>query len=118
MPPLSAGDIVIADWRGDPLPKEPNKLRPAVVIQDETLFAPDFPNVLLVPLSDDETLAIPGLTEPIAPTAENGCTKLCFAISPFAASTSVARLRTTSSRITAAQLAHIRRQVAEAIGLG
>ena len=118
MAPLSAGDIVIADWRGDALPKEPNKLRPAVVIQDEVLFAPDFPNVILVPLTEDATLAIPGLSEPIEPSAGNGCTKLCFAIAPFAASTSMARIRTTSSRITADQLARIRRQVAEAIGLG
>jgi mRNA interferase MazF len=34
---FSGGQIVVADWR-DALPKEPNKLRSAVVIEDETLF--------------------------------------------------------------------------------
>ena len=29
---FAPGEIVLADWRGDALPKEPNKLRPAVVV--------------------------------------------------------------------------------------
>jgi mRNA-degrading endonuclease toxin of MazEF toxin-antitoxin module len=115
---FTAGDIVIADWRGDALSKEPNKLRPAVVIQDETLFGPNYPNVILVPLTEDAGLAIQDLVEPIEPSTENGCTKRCFALAPFVASTSQARVRATKSRITADQLARIRRQVAEAIGLG
>ena len=32
---FSGGQIVIADWR-DALPKEPNKLRPAVVVEDSS----------------------------------------------------------------------------------
>jgi mRNA interferase MazF len=115
---FTAGDIVIADWRGDALPKEPNKRRPAIVIEDEALFGPDYPNVILVPLTEDGGLAIPGLAEPIDPSTENGCTKRCFALAPFVACTSTARVRATSSRITADQLTRIRRQVAEAIGLG
>ncbi len=114
---FTAGEIVIADWRGDALPKEPNKLRPAVVIEDEGLFGPGYPNVILVPLTEDSGLAIPGLMEPIEPSTENGCTKRCYALAPFVASTSAARLRATRSRITPDQLARIRRQVAEAIGL-
>jgi mRNA interferase MazF len=114
---FTAGDIVIADWR-DALPKEPNKRRPAVVIEDEGLFGASYPNVILVPLTEDAGLAIPGLAEPIDPTAENGCTKRCFALAPFVACTSAARVRATLSRVTADQLARIRRQVAEAIGLG
>jgi mRNA interferase MazF len=38
---FTAGDIVIAGWRGGAPPKEPNKLRPAVVIEDQGLFGPD-----------------------------------------------------------------------------
>ena len=127
MAAFTAGDIVIADWRGDALPKEPNKLRPAVVIQDEALFGPAYPNVILVPLTEDAGLGIQGLVEPIEPTTENGCSKPCFALAPFVASTSTARARgararwaswlSSQSRITADQLARIRRQVAEAIGL-
>jgi mRNA interferase MazF len=115
---FTAGDIVIADRRGDALPKEPNKRRPAVVIEDEGLFGASYPNVILVPLTEDAGLAIPGLAEPIDPTAENCCTKGCFALAPFVACTSAARVRATLSRITADQIAQIRRQMAEAIGLG
>jgi mRNA interferase MazF len=99
------------------MPKEPNKRRPAIVIDDAALFGPDYPNVILVPLTEDAGLAIPGLAEPIDPSTENGCTKRCFALAPFVACTSTARVRVTPSRITADQLARIRRQVAEAIGL-
>jgi mRNA-degrading endonuclease toxin of MazEF toxin-antitoxin module len=44
------GQIVVVDWRGDALPKEPNKPRPAVVIENQALFAPDYENVIVVPL--------------------------------------------------------------------
>lgn len=114
---FAAGDIVIADWPGDALPKEPNKLRPAVVIEDDALFGDGYPNVILVPLSDDAGLAIPGLAEWIEPGPENGCTKPCFALAPYVSCTSASRVRATPSRITAEQLARIRRQVAVAIGL-
>ena len=50
---LRAGQIVLADWRGDAMPREPNKRRPAVVVEDEGLFAPTYPNAILVPLTDD-----------------------------------------------------------------
>jgi mRNA-degrading endonuclease toxin of MazEF toxin-antitoxin module len=113
---LHAGQIVLADWRGDALPKEPNKRRPAVVVEDDGLFAPAYPNVILVPLTEDAALAIPDLSVPIAPTAENGCGKMCWAVSHLVATTSKARLRATSSRITPGQLAIIRRQVAIVIG--
>jgi mRNA-degrading endonuclease toxin of MazEF toxin-antitoxin module len=114
---LRAGQIVLADWRGDAMPKEPNKRRPAVVIEDHDLFAPGYPNAILVPLTDDGTLVIPDLAVAIAPSAENGCVKPCWAVSHLVATTSKLRLRPTPSHITAAQLATIRRQVALAIGL-
>ncbi len=72
---LRAGQIVLADWRGDALPKEPNKRRPAVVVEDDGLFAPSYPNAILVPLTEDPALAIPDLSVAIPPTAENGCSK-------------------------------------------
>lgn len=111
-----AGDIVLADWR-DALPKEPNKLRPAVVVEDDGLFVPAYRNLILVPLTDDGALAIADLSVAIAPTAENGCTKPCWAVSHLVAVTSKARVRATDSRITRAQLAEIRRQIALAIGI-
>jgi mRNA interferase MazF len=114
---LRAGQIVVADWRGDAIPKEPNKLRPAVVVEDDGLFAPAYPNTILVPLTEDVALAIPDLSVAIAPTAENGCAKPCWAVSHLVATTSKARLRATQSHITLEQLATVRRQIALAIGI-
>jgi mRNA interferase MazF len=115
---LHAGQIVLADWRGDALPKEPNKLRPAVVVEDDGLFAPNYPNAILVPLTEDGTLAISELSVPIEPTVENGCSKPCWAASHMVAATSKARLRATSSHVTPEQLARVRRQISIALGLG
>jgi mRNA interferase MazF len=116
-PALRAGQIVVADWRGDAIPKEPNKLRPAVVVEDDGLFAPGYPNTILVPLTEDVALAIPDLSVAIAPTVENGCAKPCWAVSHLVATTSKARLRATQSHITSEQLATVRRQIALAIGI-
>ncbi|MGH9484511.1 MAG: type II toxin-antitoxin system PemK/MazF family toxin [Terriglobales bacterium] len=114
---LRAGQIVLADWRGDAKPKEPNKRRPAVVVENDGLFAPNYPNAILVPLTEDPALAIPDLSVAIAPTVENGCSKPCWAVSHLVATTSKARLKAAESRITAEQLAAIRRQIALAIGI-
>lgn len=113
---FEAGQIVIADWR-DALPKEANKLRPAVVVENSDLFGPDYPNVILVPLTEDGRMVLPDLSVRIDPTPGNGCTKTCFAISPLVAGTSKLQVRATASHITSEQLARIRQQVAEAIGL-
>ncbi len=83
-----AGSIVLADWRGDALPKQPNKRRPAVVVEDDGLFAPGCPNVILVPTTEDAARAIPDLAVPIAPTPENGCAKRCWAVSHLVATAS------------------------------
>jgi len=114
---LRAGQIVVADWRGDAKPKEPNKLRPAVVVEDDGLFAPGYPNAILVPLTEDTALIIPDLSVAITPTPENGCGKPCWAVSHLVATTSKARLRATASHITAEQLATIRHQIALAVGV-
>jgi hypothetical protein len=74
--------------------------------------------VILVPLTEDARLAIAELSVRIEPTAENGCSKPCHDLSHCVATTSKARVRAaTPARITPAQLAAIRRQIAEAIGL-
>lgn len=116
MPDFAAGQIVLADWR-DGLPREPNKLRPAVVVQDSGLFDPNYPNVILVPLSEDRFTVAAELSVIIEPTAVNGCTKRCYALSPSVAATSVRRIKATDSRILPDQVAEIRRQIGFAIGL-
>jgi mRNA interferase MazF len=112
-----AGDIVIVDWRGG-APKEPNSLRPAIVVEDETLFAPEYPNVLVVPLTSDAGIAMPSLSVTIDPTPENGCEQRCFALAPFVTTVSTRRVRVTASCIGREQLAAIRGRIAAVIGLG
>ena len=116
MTTLRAGQIVLVDWR-DALPKEPNKLRPAIVVEDDRLFPDDYPNVILVPLSSNVLAAPEALTLVIEPSQENGCTARCYALSYCVAATSVSRLQATPSQITTEQLLTIRRQIALALGL-
>jgi len=116
MAAFAAGQIVIADWR-DALPKEPNKQRPAVVVEDTELFADVYLNVILVPLTEDAGLAITELSVVIDPTAENGCPKRCFALAHAVTTTSIARVKPTVSRILPEQLASIRLKIGIAIGL-
>jgi mRNA interferase MazF len=111
-----AGQIVLADWR-DALPKEPNKLRPAIVVEDTDLFDPDYPNVILVPISEDREFAMVDLALVIDPSPENGCTKRSYALSHCVTTNSKQRVRPTQSRILPEQLQTIRRQIALAIGV-
>lgn len=111
-----AGDVVIVDWRGGALPEEPNRLRPAIVVEDEALFAPDYPNILVVPLTTDAGIAMPGLSVTIDPAPENGRARRCFALAPFVTSVSTRRVRATASRIELEQLVAIRGRIAAAIG--
>jgi mRNA-degrading endonuclease toxin of MazEF toxin-antitoxin module len=113
---LRAGQIVVVDWR-DGLPKEANKRRPAVVVEDTELFDPSFPNVLLVPLTDDLDFAVPALSGPIDPTPENGCSGPCRALAHGVTATSKRRVRPTESTIGRAQLDQIRHLIGVALGL-
>ena len=116
MPQFEPGQIVLTDWR-DALPKEPNKLRPAIVVEDSELFGPSYPNLILVPLADEDELVIPDLALLIEPTPENGCTKRCYALAHCVTTNSKQRARPTLSRILPEQLAAIRRHIGLAIGL-
>jgi len=111
-----AGRIVLVDWR-DALPKEPNKKRPAIVVEDHDLFDPAYPNLILVPLAEDPHLAIADLSVAIPPTTENGCAKRCYALAHHVTTASKRRVTPTPSRVTDAQLAEIRRLIGLAIGL-
>lgn len=113
---FAPGQIVLADWR-DALPKEPNKLRPAIVVEDGALFGPSYPNVILVPLSDDSDFGMADLSLVIEPTPENGCSKRCYALSHCVTTNSQQRLTPTRSCILPEQLDIIRRQIALAIGV-
>ena len=121
---LKAGQIVAVDWRKDPAdpaqnpePPEPNKLRPAVVVQDTELFDPAYPTVLVVPMTGDSALAIPDLTVVLQPCRTNGCKKLSYLLPQHL--TCVAKTRITSvtqSEITPAELQQLRQLVVLTIG--
>ncbi len=113
---IEAGRIVLADWR-DALPKEANKKRPAIVVEDSELFDAAYPNLILVPLAEDPHLAIRDLSVRITPTAENGCSKPCYALAHHVTTTSKQRISPTGSHITREQLAAIRKLIGLAIGL-
>lgn len=117
MGPFTAGQVVLVDWRGR-LPKEPNKVRPCVVVEDTDLFDQLYPNVLIVPLTEDTSFVIASLTIKIEPTPENGCTKTCYAVSHCVTTASKQRIKTvTASHITESEVAAIRRQIVESLGL-
>ena len=121
---LTAGQIVTVDWRRDPLdpaqdphPPEPNKLRPAVVVQDTGLFDPSFPTVLVVPMTGDPELAIPDLTVVLEPSASNGCKKRSYLLPQHLTCVAKTRIRTaTDCRISPAELQQLRQLVILAIG--
>lgn len=114
----AAGSIVVVDWRGGAQPKEPSKLRPAVIVEDHELFPDDYPNTLVVPLTRDEGLAHRSFAERIEPSAENGSETTCWALAHHVTSVSLRRISPTGLRITADQLANIRRHITVAVGAG
>jgi mRNA-degrading endonuclease toxin of MazEF toxin-antitoxin module len=114
----AAGSIVIVDWRGGAQPKEPSRLRPAVIVEDHELFPDEYPNTLVVPLTRDEGLAHGSFSECIEPTDDNGAETTCWALAHHLTSVSLRRVSPTVSSITADQLASIRRRVTVAVGAG
>lgn len=112
-----AGSIVVVDWRGGAQPKEPSRRRPAVIVEDHELFPDEYPNALVVPLTQDEGLAHRSFAERIAPTEENGAETTCWALAHHVTTVSVRRVSPTASRITADQLASIRRRITVAVGI-
>jgi mRNA-degrading endonuclease toxin of MazEF toxin-antitoxin module len=113
---LSAGQVVIVDWR-DALPKEPNKRRPAIVVEDTDLFDPAYPNAILVPLSDDAELALGDLSLALIPNSRNGLKKESYALAHHVTTVSKRRITATNFQIAAKELAEIRARIAFAVGL-
>jgi len=112
-----AGSIVVVDWRGGALPQEPSRLRPAVVVEDHELFPVQYPNTLVVPLTRDEGLAHASFAERVEPTVDNGVQTVCWALAHHVTSVSLRRVDPTPTRITAEQLASIRRRITMAVGV-
>lgn len=121
---LKAGQIVTVDWRKDPddpaqdpHPPEPNRLRPAVVVQDTELFDPSYPTVLVVPMTGDRELVMADLTVVLQPTATNGCSKVSYLVPQNLTCVAKTRIKqVTDSNITAAQLQKLRQLIVLLIG--
>lgn len=113
---LAAGQVVIVDWR-DALPREPNKRRPAIVVEDSNIFDETYSNTIVVPLTRDTGLFAPGLAVTLAPTPTNRLVERCHALCHHLASVSKLRITPTEGRIAPQELADIRRAIALAIGL-
>lgn len=113
----AAGSIVVVDWRGGALPHESSRLRPVVVVEDHELFPDEYPNMLVVPLTRDEGLAHRSFAERIEPTVENGADTTCWALAHHVTSVSLRRVNPTDSRVTAVQLASIRKRITVSIAV-
>ncbi len=114
---MKGGQIVLVDWR-DALPgsAEPSKHRPGVVVGSPDFFDGTLPVEIVVPLTGERALAVPGGAILIPPTADNGCTKTSFALAWNVQTVPHARLSETRSSITDDQLRAIRRQIADCVG--
>jgi len=108
---------VLVDWRVGAVPREPTKVRPSVVVEDHELFPVTYPNTVVVPLTRDEALAYEAFAERIDPAPENGADTTSWALAHHVTAVSLQRVQATPSRITAAQLAGLRRRIALALGL-
>lgn len=106
----------MVDWRGGALPRKPNRLRPAVVVEDDELFPDSYPNTLVVPLTRDEGLAHATFAERIEPTVGNGVEATCWALAQHVTSVSLRQVDSTPSRVSADQLASIRARITVAVG--
>jgi mRNA interferase MazF len=112
-----AGSIVLVDWRGGALPREPAGRRPAVVVEDSDLVPDRYPNLLVVPLTRDERFASYGaFVQRIDPSPENGAPEVCWALAHHVTSVSLARVNPTPSVVSARQLRSIRARAVLALG--
>jgi len=112
----SGGSIVIIDWRGGVPPNEPNRLWPAVVIDDHHLFPDEYQSIFVAPMTRDETIVYPAFAISLEPSSQNGCLERCWILANYASVVSLARVRTTSSTISDEQLMQVRLKLSFMIG--
>ena len=114
---MKPGQIVRVDFRSTiPGTNEASKLRPAVVVGAPPVFGAGLTFELVVPLARGEAFAFAGASVAIPPAPENGANALSFAMSWNVQAVPHARIRATESRVSDAQLAEIRNQIAACVG--
>jgi hypothetical protein len=98
-------------------PKEPNKLRPGIVVEDSGLSAWKFPNVVLVPCTTALTFEVRDLCVQIEPDLRNGFDRMNWAIAHNVTTASKARIvKETDYHISPQHLAEIRERIIETLG--
>ncbi|MDP9024225.1 MAG: type II toxin-antitoxin system PemK/MazF family toxin [Candidatus Eremiobacteraeota bacterium] len=114
---MTSGSIVWLDFRRDSVPKEANKLRPAIIVEDRSLFAAEFPNVVVVPCTTRLTYEIPALCVRIEPDERNGFDLTNWAVAHSVTTASKSRIvKTTDYRVSTRSLAEIRARIVELLG--
>jgi mRNA-degrading endonuclease toxin of MazEF toxin-antitoxin module len=100
------------------VPKEANKLRPGIVVEDSGLFASGFPNVVVVPCTTSLTFEVIDLCVQIEPDEHNGFDRVNWAIAHNVTTTSKARVvKETDYHVSPQHLAEIRARIAETLNL-
>jgi mRNA interferase MazF len=108
----------VLNWRADGLPKEANKIRPRVIVEDTDLFAEEHPNVIVVPLTTSASTIVSQLAVTTAPTRENGLERTSFA--PTYMVTAASKQHVQHEPIgtsNAGQLHSMRAYIAESLGI-
>ena len=94
-----------------------NKLRPGIVVEDADFFAPNFPNVIVVPCTTALTFEVPELCVHIEPDQRNGFDRANWAIAHNVTSASKARVvKETPFEVSPRHLAQIRARIVETLG--
>lgn len=114
---MTAGAIVKVNWR-DAKRKttDSNRVRPAVVVGIPSLYVDALATLLVVPMTADKEMLVPGVTLEILPKPENGCTKTSYALSWNVQAVSIERVTKTTARVTEGDLEELRAQVARLVG--
>jgi mRNA interferase MazF len=114
---LIAGQIIWIDFRRDALPKEPNKLRPGIVVEDGGLFVEAFPNVVVVPCTTRLTFDVLDLCVELPPDERNGFDRTNWAIAHRVTTASKSRIvKETAYHVSPQHLALIQTRISETIG--
>jgi mRNA interferase MazF len=115
---MIAGQILWLDFRKDALPKEPNKLRPAIIVEDSDLFAAGFPNVVVVPCTTALTFEVMDLCVQIEPDKHNGFDRINWAIAHNVTTASKSRIvKETDYHVSPQHLSEIRARISETLNL-
>lgn len=114
---FETGGIYECLWWPGALGKEPNKDRPALVVQDSALFGNTFPNVVVVPCARYPDFAVESLCVAIDPDPSNGLTAVSYAIGHSVTVVAKERLGKQRGSVPPKILAAIRATIAETLGL-